>query len=48
MKTKGIDSGSRLAQDIIQFAKTKNMKIRKKRNPPTASTKQVQKQRIVD
>ncbi|KQY83683.1 hypothetical protein ASD24_29650 [Paenibacillus sp. Root52] len=43
MKDKNIDSGSRLAQEILNFAKKNNMKIRKKRISPTNQSKGLQK-----
>lgn len=39
MKVQNNDAGTRLAQEIIQFAKSNNMKVRKKRNPTTATSK---------
>jgi hypothetical protein len=38
MKVKNNDPGTRLAQEIIQFAKTNNLKIRKKNKPSSIST----------
>lgn len=39
MRTKTSDPAIRLAQEIIQFAKANNMKVRKKRRPATATSK---------
>ncbi|SFT00013.1 hypothetical protein SAMN04488601_11717 [Paenibacillus sp. 453mf] len=38
MKTKSNDFGTQLAQEIIQFANSKNMKVRKKRRLPITGT----------
>jgi hypothetical protein len=43
MKNKSNDPGTRLAQEIIQFAKKNNMKIRKKGISPTDHSKNLQK-----
>lgn len=41
MRTKTNDPGTRLAQEIIQFAKSNNLKIRKKSRSTASSTKNV-------
>lgn len=38
MKADKNDHGTRLAQEIIQFAKNKNMKVRKKRTSTSKNT----------